>query len=204
MRKSRFTGQQIVMALRQAEAGTAVVEGCAAMGVHGRSRRLRRPCIQPPALQTNECATDPWQKVLEIALSFFQERDQEFVSLLRIHMDLPAVQSQEDVRGEKSHALVAVDEGVIHEQRLEQCSRHLSDVSIVARTGAEQSALEQAKISDTRGAPECLEKTLVDSEHLIQAQVQDAITPQGGDPTPRFRRRKNPGGAERQGGRACG
>jgi len=55
----------------------------------------------------------------KIASPLFQHTNDSSVRLIRIDFELPSVQSQEYIRGEKRDSLVTVDEGVIHDERFE-------------------------------------------------------------------------------------
>ena len=63
----------------------------------------------------------------------FQQPYQELVSRFRIDLDLPAVQAQEGVRAEERDPLIAIDKGVIHEERFKKSGRHLDQVPVVSR-----------------------------------------------------------------------
>lgn len=110
----------------------------------------------------------------------FQEGDQEAVRRAGLDVKLHAIQSQEHVGREEGHALVAVDEGVVHQQRLEERCRHLDDVAVVPRLGAVERALEAAQIADARGPAEGLKGRRMDGERLVQGEEQDRLTWQAG------------------------
>ena len=66
-----------------------------------------------------EVLPNPGKQVGEVTSVAVEQSGQERVSLLCVHSQPPAVQSQKHVGGEEGHSLVPVHERVIDDQRLE-------------------------------------------------------------------------------------
>jgi len=148
----------------------------------------------PELSKPHERLADPGQQMLEVAAVLLQKAYEKPVGLLRLDPEFPAVQSQEYVGGEEGHALVPVEEGVVHEQRLEERRRHLGDVTVVAGAWAKQGAFEETEVADAGRTTELFKKPGVDGKDLIHAQMKDPLTRQGGGPAPRSRPPRNPDG----------
>lgn len=71
---------------------------------------------------------------------------------LGIDAQFPAVEPQENIGAEKGHALVAVHEGVVEEQSLEQRCGHPVESLVVAGLRAVEGAHQQPAVTNTRGA----------------------------------------------------
>jgi hypothetical protein len=56
-----------------------------------------------------------------------------------LDLDVPAVQAEKHIRRKEGDPLVAIDEGMIHEQRLEEGRCHLKQIDVVPRSGPVES-----------------------------------------------------------------
>lgn len=78
----------------------------------------------------------------KIGLTGVQQTDQNGISLLSIQRELPAIKSQKHIGGKQGHALVAVDEGVVNQQRLELGRGHLFQCRVVSGLRAVKRAFQ--------------------------------------------------------------
>jgi len=122
------------------------------------------------------------------------------MGFLLVDLKLPAVESQKHVCGEEGNALVAVDKGMVHQQRLELGGRHFDDVLVIPGTRPKEGTLQKSKVTSASSTTKPLDEALVDGDHFIQAQVPDMITRQDAGPVPcsgrwRIRDAEEPRGA---------
>src|SRR3990172_3085922 len=84
-----------------------------------RERRTARPFVTRmrrgfglgglASAQPDQRSSDPGEEVLVVTLLLLEQAGQEAVDRPRFHLQPPAVQSQEHVRREEGHPLVAID-----------------------------------------------------------------------------------------------
>ena len=104
---------------------------------------------------------NPRVEVVEVALPRLEKSGEQGVGFIGVDIEAPAVEPQEDVRREERDPLVAVDEGMIHEQRLEKSRGHADQwagfgirlaklqefAGIVGRQDAQVALYETARVS---------------------------------------------------------
>jgi len=86
--------------------------------------------------RTHKRLPDPRQKVVKITLLSLKQANQKFMSGVRFHFQLPAVQTEEYIRCKKGYSLVPINKGMVHQERLKKRRRHFSKVLVVACSGA--------------------------------------------------------------------
>ena len=111
--------------------------------------------------------------MLEIGAAPLEAIHDEGMRRLRLDLQPPAIQAQKNIGGKKSDSLVAIHEGVIHQQGLEQRRRHLGDVPVVAGTGSIESALQKSNVAHARRAAKTPDEALVHQERLVQREEPD-------------------------------
>lgn len=82
-----------------------------------------------------------------------------------------AVEPEEDVHAGKGHALVAVNEAVVHREAFPERRRLLDQVRVVAGLWAQQRRLDQAVIADALSAAEQPQLLGVDVKRVIEGEV---------------------------------
>ena len=66
---------------------------------------------------------------------------------LSVYLKLVTVQAQENVGGKEGNAFITVNEGVVHDEGLEQRCGHFGKISVVAGAGTIQCAFQKAGIA---------------------------------------------------------
>ena len=105
----------------------------------------------------------------------------------RLGFQPPAVEPEEDVHAGKRHALVAVDEAVVHREAFPQRCRLLDQVRVVAGLRAQQRGLDQAVVADALRAAEKAQLLGVDVERVVEGEVFHLLRQRLVDGGPAFR-----------------
>ena len=74
---------------------------------------------------------DPGLQVLKVTAILFQQANKEKMGFLCIHLKPVTVEPEKHVCCKECNALVSIDKGVVHDQRLEQRSGHLNEIGVV-------------------------------------------------------------------------
>lgn len=80
---------------------------------------------------------------------------------------LPTVQPQENISDEEGRSFIAVDEGMVEYQRLEQSRRQLGKVVVVTGLRSEQCALEESLVADAGRSAKTFDQSLVYRDRFI-------------------------------------
>ena len=111
---------------------------------HNRHRESPAPSLVSSApSERSDRAPDPREQAIEIHWRASSRPMRKRWADLGTDGQLRSVQPEEDVGREERDPLVAVDEGVVHEEGLEEGRRHLREVGVVAGARTEQSALSR-------------------------------------------------------------
>lgn len=94
---------------------------------------------------------------------------------LRLSLKPRAVEAEEDVQAGEGHALVAVDEGMVHREAFPQRRSFLNQIGIIAALRSRQRGLQQALIADAGRAAEQTQLLGVDEEHVNGRKVDHRL-----------------------------
>lgn len=122
----------------------------------------------------------------EIAFIPFKQTDQKSMSRVGLHLQLPAVQSEEDVRSKEGYPLVPVDKSMVHQERLKKRRPHFDQVLIITSPGAVKRAFEKTQVPDAFQSTKPLDQPFMDGKNLVKCEVVDDLSRQGVSPTDRF------------------
>src|SRR5579872_2618668 len=110
-----------------------------------------------------------------------KQSEAEFTGLHRLHHELisrsaayiqiEAVQQKKRVHGGKSHALVAVQECVVINQRLEQRRRLFTQVVVIARLRTKYRSLQRALVAKAVDAAVLFDLVMMDGDDFSDRQV---------------------------------
>lgn len=81
---------------------------------------------------SNDNLSNPTHQMIEPRALGRKKLDDEMVRLCGLHIEPPSVESKKDICGEEGHPLVAIDKGMIDEQRFEERGRHGRKIFVIA------------------------------------------------------------------------
>ena len=112
--------------------------------------------------------SNPLQDLLERTVVGFQQADDELFALVGGKHKLPPIQTQENVSCEESDSFIAIDKGVIDQQRFEQCRRHFFYMCVVTGLRPKEGAFQESPVADTVVAAKSLDQSFLNCEHFIE------------------------------------
>jgi hypothetical protein len=78
------------------------------------------------------------------------------------------MQTQENVSCEECDPFIAIDKGVIDQQRLEHRRRHLFYMRVVTGLRPKESAFQESPVANAEVAAKSLDQSLLNCEHFIE------------------------------------
>lgn len=129
--------------------------------------RSQTPQYLAWGLYPDEAGLNPWQEALEISLPVLEQPDQEGMSFRTNDFHFPPIHAQENIGREESDALVAINKGVVEQQRLELGRRHLIQGLVVAGLRPVERAFQQTPVANAFATPETRDEALMNGQYLV-------------------------------------
>ena len=92
---------------------------------------------------------NPGQDVLELTVVGLQQSDNKPFAFVGSSDELPAVEAQEHVCSEEYNSLVAIDKGVIDQQRLKHRRGRFLNICVVASPWSKEDACQESPVANT-------------------------------------------------------
>ena len=87
--------------------------------------------------------------------------------LTRVYFQFVSIQTKKYICAKKGDSLIAVNEGMIHDQRLKQCRTHFSQILIVPGLRSVKRTFQETRISNAGLTTESLYQYCMDFKQFV-------------------------------------
>ena len=114
--------------------------------------------------------SNPGENLLNRTVVALEHSDNELLAFVGCKNEFPAVQTQEYVSCKERDPFVAIEKGVIDQQRLEHRRGHFFEMCVVAGLWPKEGAFQESPVANTMVAAKSLDQSLLNYEHFIEGK----------------------------------